>query len=225
MLWILILPWLFTQRNNPTLACAGRADFVLLLSAVKIRGSSRSALLGPAPSATSSLLLLSPLILMAGGSVPSSAQGSALLVLTVLSVGHSFLHFPSLEWDLSGVLKTANEHTHPSSLLLKVGMCSHTLFTPPPFFLQGKVPRGCITLQQGCRMIECLGEVAKLLSFCFDLKEKKFILFQVTFATSTVSPFHPEIPLHHKQSFLLCKKRKSQRGHEVCRRLLSCRPK
>lgn len=52
MLWILILPWLSTQiqkRSTPTLACAGRDDFVLLISAVKIKGSSRSALLGPAP--------------------------------------------------------------------------------------------------------------------------------------------------------------------------------
>lgn len=61
-------------RSTPDLACTGGADFVLLISEVKIRGGSRSALLGLTLSTTSYSLLLSPLVLLTDSSVPFSSK-------------------------------------------------------------------------------------------------------------------------------------------------------
>lgn len=58
-------------RSTPNLACAGGADFVLLISELKIRGGSRSALLGLTLSTTNYSLLLLPLILLMGSFVLS----------------------------------------------------------------------------------------------------------------------------------------------------------
>lgn len=87
---------------------------------------------------------------------------------SVLPVGCPFLHFASLEWDLSNVLKTENEHIlHP--YCFRGGLCSCIFFTPClSTSSKGRCQSGCVTLQQGGRTIQPSGEVAKLLSFCFD---------------------------------------------------------
>lgn len=80
----------------------------------------------------------------------------------------SFLHFPNSEWDLPSVLNTENQH-RLCPCCFRWG-CAAACFSPPASLLPpSDHAKADVSLcSRAAGWYSAQGEVAKLLSFCFD---------------------------------------------------------